>query len=326
MSEMRAALFDHYGPAEVLYEGTAPAPHTGPDRLLVRVRAVTVNGGELILRAGRLPRWLVRGPFPRRIGLDFAGEIAEVGSAVDGYAIGDRVWGLLDERPDENGQMLGSLAEYVAVLPTQVSLAPANLSPIEAVTVLVGGLTALIALRRKAAMRSGERLLVRGASGGVGSAAVQLGTALGAHVTGLASTNNLDFVSGLGADDVYDYRSTQPEQLGPFDVVLDTVGTQMHRYRRRLAAGGRMVAARFDTDHIVQSLAGIAASAVHGRERIRFFRGHPEHALLAELARMADDGALLPVADEVYPLSRVAQAHRRLEEGGVRGKVVITVD
>lgn len=321
---MRAALFDRYGPPEVLYAGTRPIPVVGPDRLLVRVHAVTVNGGELILRSGQLPRWLMRGRFPRQIGLDFVGEVAELGDGTHGYAVGDRVWGALDEQPDENGQALRSLADYVAVAPTHLSPAPARLASIEAVT-LLGGIPALIALRRKAGLQPTERLLVRGAAGGVGSIAVQLGTALGAHVTGLGSARTLEFVSGIGADETYDYRSTPLEQLGPFDVVLDTVGTQMPRLRRRLAPGGRMVATSFDMTHIGRSLATITASAMHGRGRIRFFRGSPEYGLLAELARMADDGVLQPVVEETYPLSQVAEAHRRLADGGVHGKVVISL-
>lgn len=202
MSAMRAVVFDRYGPPDVLYETTVPIPAHGADRLLVRVQAVTVNGGELIARAGSLPRWFLRGPFPRRIGLDFVGEVCEVGDAVSGYAVGDRVWGLLDERPDENGQMLRSLAEYVAVRPEQIAPAPEHLSPVEAATLLVG-LVALIALRRKAGLRPGERLLVRGASGGVGSAAIQVGTMFGAHVTGLAGAQNLDFVTGLGSLSIF---------------------------------------------------------------------------------------------------------------------------
>jgi NADPH:quinone reductase-like Zn-dependent oxidoreductase len=325
MSEMRAAMFDRYGPPEVLYAGTVPVPVVGPDRVLIRVHAVTVNGGELVLRAGQLPRWFLRGKFPRQLGLDYAGTVVEVGGSVTQYAVGDNVWGLLDSQPDENGQMLRSLAEYVAVPAAHISLAPKSLSPTEAATLPAGGLTALVALRREAGLRPGERLLVRGASGGVGSAVVQLGKLFGAHVTALAGAKNLDFVTGLGADEVYDYRTTGPEQLGRFDVVVDIVGTQMFRYRRLLGPGGRMVAVRFDTDHYVRSLAGIAASTVYGRGRIRFFRGSPDPGLLAELAQMADDGTLRPLVDEVYPFSQLADAHRRLETGGVRGKVVIGV-
>ncbi|MFD4356089.1 NAD(P)-dependent alcohol dehydrogenase [Nocardia sp. NPDC058518] len=324
---MRAALFDTYGPPEVLYEGSAPVPTIKPGEILIRVAAVTVNGGELILRSGTLPSWFMRGPFPRQIGLDFVGEVAELGSSVTEFAVGDRVWGLLDEKPDDSGQTLRSLAEFVAVRPDQISRAPRTLSPAEASTLPVGGLTALIALRREAGLRPGERVLVRGASGGVGSAVVQIAKALGAgRVSGLAGAANLDFVAGLGADDTFDYRSTRPEDLGSFDVVVDTVGTQLHDYRKLLAPGGRMVAVRFDTDHIVRSLGGIAASAVHGGRRIRFFRGHPDRELLAELARMADAGALRPVVDEIYDLRAVAKAHRRLESGGTRGKIVITVN
>src|SRR5699024_8884072 len=269
-------------------------------------------------------RWLMRGPFPRQTGLDFVGKVAEIGHRVHGYAVGDRVWGALDEQPDENGEALRSLADYVAVPPAHVAPAPARLSAIEAVT-LLGGVPALIALRRKAALQPAERLLVRGAAGGVGSIAVQLGRAFGAHVTGLGSTRTLEFIRRIGAEEAYDYRSTQPQDLGPFDVVLDTVGTQMSHWRRQLAPDGRMVATSFDMHHIAKSLATITASAVHGRGRIRFFRGSPEYGLLAELTRMADDGLLQPVVDEVFPLSQVAEAHRRLADGGVHGKVVISL-
>src|SRR5699024_2600830 len=246
---MRAALFDRYGPPEVLYAGTRPIPVIGSDRLLVRVQAVTVNGGELLLRSGQLPRWLMRAPFPRQIGLDFVGEVAEVGTGTHGYAVGDRVWGVLDEQPDENGQALRSLADYVAVPPAHVSPAPARLSAVEAVT-LLGGIPALIALRRKAGLQPADRLLVRGAAGGVGSIAVQLGATFGAQVTGLGSTRTLVFINRIGADEAYDYRGTQPQHLGPFEVILDTVGTQMSHFRRRLAPGGRMVAISFDQRHI----------------------------------------------------------------------------
>ncbi|WP_040767071.1 NAD(P)-dependent alcohol dehydrogenase [Tsukamurella sp. 1534] len=323
---MRAALFDRFGPPDVLYEGRVPAPVTAADEILVRVGATTVNGGEVIVRSGGLPPWFMRAPFPRQTGLDFVGEVVDVGAAVTGYSPGDRVWGLLDEKPDARGQPLRSLAEYVAVRPDQVSPAPETLSVPEAATLPVGGLTALVALRRKARLRPGERVLVRGAAGGVGSAAVQVAKALGAgEVIGLASGPTTGFVGELGADRVLDYRSTVPREIGTVDVVIDTVGTDLGAYRRLLEPGGRMVAVRFDTARPVRALGGIAMSGVHGTSRIRFFRGRPERALLDELARMADAGDLRPVVGAAYELADVAQAHRRFESGGVRGKVVVTV-
>lgn len=196
MNDMRAALYDRYGPPEVLYEGRVPVPVRKPGEVLVRVHAASVNGGELHGRAGKV-RLVTGRRFPQRTGLDLVGEVAEVDPTVTGLRAGDRVWGLL-------GRTFGSAAEYVSVRPRQIAYAPGNVTPTEAVSLLAGGTTSLTALRDKAGLRAGERLLVRGASGGVGSVAVQLGKALGAHVTGLASAKNLDFVRDLGADEALD--------------------------------------------------------------------------------------------------------------------------
>ena len=317
MNEMRAALYDRYGPPEVLYEGKVPVPAVKPDQVLVRVHAAGVNGGELHGRAGRV-RLVTGRRFPLRTGIDFAGEIAEVGSSVSGPREGERVWGALPRR-------FGSAAEYVAVHPRQISLAPANLTPVQAVSLPAGGTTAITALRTKARLKPGERLLVRGASGGVGSVAVQLGKVLGAHVTALAGSKNLGFVHGLGADEVLDYRTTHPSELGPFDVILDTVGTQHPAYRRLLAPGGRMVAIAFDIDNALATLSYIFASTVFGSRRVRFFSGNPRHELFAELTRYAENGDIRPVVDTVHPLADIAAAHRALEAGGVRGKHVIQI-
>lgn len=318
MSEMRAALFDRYGPPDVLYEGKVPVPDVRPGEVLVRVHAATVNGGELAGRAGKM-RLVTGRRFPQRAGLDFVGEITEVGASVTGPKEGQRVWGLLGR------STFGSAAEYVAVRPRQMALAPGGLSPVEAVSLLAGGTTSITALRDKAGLRPGERLLVRGASGGVGSVAVQIGKLFGAHVTALAGARNLDFVRGLGADDVLDHRTTDPSSLGTFDVVMDTVGTEHPVYRRLLAPGGRMVAIAFDADNVAASLSYILRSTVHGSRRVRAFSGNPRHALFAELTRYVESGDLRPVVDTVHPLAEIAAAHRALEAGGVRGKHVVRV-
>ncbi|MEU8380265.1 NAD(P)-dependent alcohol dehydrogenase [Streptosporangium sp. NPDC048865] len=193
-------------------------------------------------------------------------------------------------------------------------------------TLLAGGTTSITALRDKARLRAGERLLVRGASGGVGSVAVQLGRAYGAHVTALAGARNLDFVRDLGADEVFDYATTGPADLGRFDVVLDAaIGTELGTFRRLLAPGGRMVSITFDSRHVLSSLSYVLASTVFGPRRVRFFSGNPDHRLLADLTRLVESGALRPVVDTIHPLSGIAEAHRALEAGGVRGKHVIRI-
>jgi NADPH:quinone reductase-like Zn-dependent oxidoreductase len=317
MSEMNAVLFDRYGPPDVLYVGRRPVPVITPEEVLVRVRAVGVNGGELLDRTGKV-RLVTGRAFPRMSGVDFVGKVAEVGASVTGVREGERVWGLL-------GRRTGSMAEYVAVSPLRIASAPDNLTPEEAVSLLAGATTAVTALRDKAALQPGERLLVRGGSGGVGSVAVQIGKLLGAHVVALAGGKNLDFVRGLGATDVLDHRMTPLSTLGRFDVVLDTVGTEQSLVRGLLAPGGRMVAVTIDFDRPLAGIGAILASAVHGKRRIRAFSGNPDSALLAEVTRLAERGDVVPVVDTVHPLDGVADAHRALEAGGVRGKHVVRI-
>ncbi|WP_433445401.1 NAD(P)-dependent alcohol dehydrogenase [Nonomuraea sp. CA-141351] len=318
---MRAALFDRYGPPEVLYVGTVPKPVPGPGEVLVRVHAASVNGGELHGRAGALRPMtgLMQRGFPKRMGLDFTGEIVALGPdpAEPGPRLGDRVWGVLD-------RTFGSVAEYLAVRPRHLSLLPAGLDLVEA-SALPVGTTAITALRDKAKLQPGERLLVRGGSGGVGVVAVQLGRALGAHVTALAGARNLDLVRELGAHEAYDYATTRPADLPRFDVVMDTVGSDHPAYRRLLTPSGRMVAIAFDVNQIAASLSYIAASTVYGRRRVRFFSGRPTHRLLADLTRYVETGAIRPVVDTVFPLEEIAKAHRALEAGGVSGKIIVRV-
>ncbi|MFE2757058.1 NAD(P)-dependent alcohol dehydrogenase [Actinosynnema sp. NPDC059335] len=308
---MRAALFDRYGPPDVLYEGEVPEPVPRPGEVVVRVHAVSVNGGEVLGRSGRLK--LLLGPkFPKRVGIDFAGEVV----SGPGYEPGAHVWGGLPRG------RFGSAAEYLALSPRQLAPSPAGLDLVRAAALPGVGTTAITALRDRARLRPGERLLVRGASGGVGSVAVQLGKAYGAHVTALAGKRNLDFVrEELGADEAVDYR-TDPADLGRFDVVLDTHGSALPAYRRLLGPGGRMVGIAFRSAGDVGYL---LASAVFGSRRVRFFSGNPETELFADLTALVERGAIRPVVDTVHPLSAIADAHRALEAGGVRGKHVIRV-
>ncbi|MET8555924.1 NAD(P)-dependent alcohol dehydrogenase [Streptomyces sp. NPDC004959] len=316
---MKAVLYDRYGGPEVLYVGDVPRPVPKAGEVLVRVRAFSVNGGELASRSGRM-RLLTGRKFPQRVGLDFSGEVAELGPGASGFAPGDRVWGVVGRTSG-----FGSAAEYVTTTPARLGKVPDGLDLVSAAALPVGT-TAVTALRDKARLKPGERLLVRGAAGGVGNIAVQLGAALGAEVTALARGANLDFVRGLGASHAYDHRKVSPGELGAYDVVLDTVGTELPTYRRLLAPGGRMVTIAFDLARPLASLGYLAASGVHGPRRVRFFSGNPKRALFDEVARLVSTGALHPEVEKVFPLEETGEAHRALEAGGVRGKYVVRVD
>ena len=316
MTKIRAVIFDRFGGPQVLREALIDAPTPEEGEVLVRVQAASVNGYDVGARSGTL-KFITGRKFPKRTGLDFAGDVAEVRAAGAPFRAGDRVWGCLPLH------QAGSAAELLCVAPQHLAHRPAGLDPVEAAALPVVGSTAIAALRDMGRLRPGQHLLVRGASGGVGSIAVQLGRALGAHVTGLASAVNLDFVRALGADVALDYATTVAADLDPFDVILDTVGSRPAVWRRRLARKGRMMAIVPDLQHPLMSMAYFAWSHVYGEQRVRFFSDKPNTRLLTDLAGYVRDGAIKPVVDKVYALSDIADAHRAMQAGGRCGKQVV---
>ncbi|MGW4911006.1 NADP-dependent oxidoreductase [Streptomyces sp. NPDC004270] len=314
---MKAAQITGFGAADVLQINDVDRPAPGAGEVLVSVEASSVNGHDVIVRSGEV-KMISGRRFPIGVGLDFAGTVAATGVGVEAYRVGDRVWGMV--HPRQRHSVAGA-AEYVVVPAERVSHAPVDLSAEDAAALVVAGSTALIALRDSVHLADGERVLVRGAAGGVGTAAVQLAHAMGGHVTALARDRHTELLTGLGADEVLDHRSTTSEQIGPFDVIVDTVGTELHCYRGRLTKGGRMVTVALSAS----ALAAIAASSVHGSRRIRTFSANPETPVLRDLANLVTSGALRPVVDRVYPLADIAAAHRAFERGGVVGKHVVTV-
>ena len=317
---MRAVQFDRYGGSEVLEVRTIPVPGPGRDEVLVRVHASSLNPKDAIVRQGGL-RLLTGRTFPRGTGYDFSGEVSAYGARVSGLAHGDGVWGFLD------GFLGGAAAEYVVAPREWMAPTPRRVGWIEAAALPLVGTTALQGLRGAARLRSGERILIKGASGGVGSAAIQIAKAMGAHVTALASGEGIDHCRGLGADRVVDYRRTPPESLNErFDVFLDCVGRSPYRaYRRLFARGGRWVT--IAPEPMVYALTPISRvlAPVLGGPRLGYVAVKPRQADLEELGRLVAGGLLRMPVSAMYPLEQIRAAHDAVAGLHGRGKRVLVV-
>lgn len=320
---MRAAQFGRYGGPEEIVVATVPRPTPGPGQVRIQVHASSVNGGELLFRSGRL--WPLSGRrFPKGLGSDLAGVVDAIGPGVDGLEPGVPVWGVVPSIEFVRSQApAGAAAEYVVVSSDRVAYMPQVLSFAEAAALPTVATTALTAVRDVAKVSAGQRVLVRGAAGGVGSSLVQLAASRRGLVTALAGAANLEAVRELGARDAIDYRGVDLDSLGRFDVVLDTAGRDLGAVRRLLAPGGRMVSLALNPP--IRGALSVLASLPHGASRIRFFSGKPGRHLLDELAAEVRAGHIRAVIDGVYSLRQVGEAHRAAEAGGHCGKQVITV-
>jgi NADPH:quinone reductase-like Zn-dependent oxidoreductase len=316
---MLAAQYDSYGPPEVLKVRTVPLPVLKPGHVLVKVAATSINGADIAVRAGKLK--LISGrTFPRGAGYDFAGTVTQAAGDVRELAPGDEVWGFVDSTRAPAPS--AAAAEYVVAPVTGTALRPRALTAAEAVALGAVGASALGVLRDVLGLRPGKRVLVRGANGGVGTAAVQVARALGGKVTALASAPHLDRLRDLGAEQAFDYHLTSPGDLGKFDVIIDPVSRGIRPYQRLLAPGGRMAAMAIGSP---ADLAYLLASRVHGSRRVRFAQSPPVAALLTDLVGYADAKIVTPVIDSVYPLADIAAAHRSLEQSGGFGKRVVEI-
>jgi NADPH:quinone reductase-like Zn-dependent oxidoreductase len=289
-----------------------PAP--GPGEVLVRVRAASMNPLDCKLRAGQL-RLLWRLKLPFTLGFDLAGEVAAVGAGVARFRAGDPVFGELP-RP-------GAHAEYVVVPEAHLLPKPSRLSFEEAAAVPVAGMSALQGLRDVARLRAGQRGLLNGAGGGIGTFAVQIAKAWGAHVTAVASARNQELVRGLGADECLDYaRDDFSRRESAFDVVFDIVPNRSFpECRRALAPNGTYVTTLPGPSPLLWR--ALTALPLFGGRRCRWLMLAPKRADLEELARLVEAGALTPVVGDVFPLDAIREAHLRMESGHARGKIVV---
>lgn len=320
---MKAAIYRRYGPPDVVQIADVPTPDLKTTDVLVKVRATTVSAGDSRLRSANVPRGFglmmrvvfgIFGPLKPILGWELAGEVAAVGQSVSRFAPGDKVF----------AARMGCHAEYVAVPEDAVAPMPGNLTFGEAAALTFGGLTTLFYLRNKARIQPRERVLINGASGAVGSAAVQLATHFGAVVTGVCSAANAQLVRSLGADRVVDYAKedfTQARET--YDIILDTVGNcSFGRCKPVLAPGGRLLLVVASLGQLVGALVW---SSRAGRKVLSGV-GSVRAADLLFLRAVAESGAFKPVIDRTYPFARIVDAHAYVDTGRKKGNVVITID
>ena len=322
---MRAAVRTRYGaPSAVVQIADVPAPAIGADEVLVRVRAAGVDRGAWHIVTGlpypiRLAGYGVRAPKNPVVGADVAGVVEAVGSGVTRFGVGDEVYG--------TGH--GTFAELARASEHKLSAKPAPLTFEQAAAVPVSGMTALQAVRDHGQVQPGQQVLVVGASGGVGSFAVQIAKAHGAVVTGVASTAKLDLVRELGADHVLDHSTdTLPERR--YDVVLDIGGnTPVSRLRRAMTRTGRLVIVGGETSGRllggVQRQLGATLLSPFVRQHLGTFVCKENADDLAVLAGLVESGQVRPAVDRVMPLGSAVAALQRLVDGRVRGKLVLSV-
>ncbi|MCB5167553.1 NADP-dependent oxidoreductase [Streptomyces bambusae] len=309
---MKAAVIHQYGQVgDVVQVTDVPAPAVGPRDVLIEVRAAGVNPVDHLIVKGFMAAGALAGPVV--IGSEVAGVVTEAGAEVTRFAAGDEVFTRVDPRVG------GGFAEYVAVDESLVAAKPANLTFEEAASLPLVALTAWQALTEQSDVRAGSRVLVHGAAGGVGSAAVQIAKQLGAEVTATASTGSTELVRSLGADRVIDYRSEKfDEVLSGIDVVLDTIGGDtQERSLSVLKPGGSLVS--------IVPVPDAEAKKEQWNVDVRSFLMRPHGEQLTALAALAESGRLRPLVEKVFPLDETPAALQKVERGGARGKTVIGV-
>ena len=316
---MKAFMYERYGPPETLRMAEVDTPALDGDEVLVKVLAVSVNAADWHVLRGkplfsRATLGLLR-PKHKILGVDVAGRVEAAGGEVTRFKAGDDVYAnLLDHG-------FGGFAEYVSVPADVVALKPANLSFGEAAAVPMAATTALQGLRRHGAIQPGQRVLINGASGGVGSFAVQLAKADGAEVTAVTSTGNLELVGSLGADHLIDYTTTDVVGGGRrYDLILDTVGNRsVPELRRALADGGKAAVTGFT------SVARLLGVSLRGGKDIAQVQAHVTAKDLELLSELIEAGKVRPLIDRRYRFAEVPAAIAYLEQGHARAKVVVEV-
>jgi NADPH:quinone reductase-like Zn-dependent oxidoreductase len=323
---MRAMVQDEYGGPEVLHAEQIDRPQIGDNEVLLRVHAAGVDRGAWHLIAGlpypvRLAGYGVRAPKTRVRGREVAGSVAAVGANVTGFQVGEEVYGIAE----------GGFAEYATATPDKLAPKPASLTFVQAAAVPISALTALQAVRDGGQVKPGQNVLVIGASGGVGTFAVQIAKAYGAEVTGVAGTAKLDLVRSLGADHVVDYtRSDITDGGRRYDVILDIAGNRTLRHlRRALTRHGTLVIVGGETGGrwmggYDRGFRALMLSPFVG-QHLRMLTNSENAKDLTVLTGLIESGAVKPAVDRTYPLDQTPAAIQYMLDGHARGKLIITI-
>jgi NADPH:quinone reductase-like Zn-dependent oxidoreductase len=322
---MKAIVYEEYGSPDVLEIKDVEKPSPKDDEVLIKVHASSVNSGDLhLLKADPFLTRLYSGllkPKYNILGADIAGQIEAAGKNVKQLKPGDEVFG------DISACSWGGFAEYVCASENALALKPANISFEEAAAVPMAAVTALQGLRGKGKIQSGQKVVINGASGGVGTFAVQIAKSFGAEVTAVCSTRNLDMARSIGADHVIDYTQEDFTQNGHrYDLIIAANGYHsISDYKRVLTPKGTYVMTGGSGAQLSEAMLQGRWISMTGSQKMGNLLAKPNNADLAFTKQLLEAGKVVPVIDRRYPLSDVPHALRYLEEGHAQGKVVITV-
>ena len=336
---MKAAVYTRYGPPDVVQIKDVAKPIPKDNEVLIHVHAASVNILDAVTR-GRpyLARLLfgLRKPKVTRLGVDVAGQVEAVGRSVTQFKVGNEVFGVCIRDPHASGVNVwicqGAFAEYVCAPESTVAIKPENVTFEQAAAAPVAALTALQGLRNTGHIQPGQTVLINGATGGVGTFAVQIAKSFGAEVTGVCSTRNVDLVRSIGADRVIDYTQEDFTKSGQrYDLVFDCIGNHaLSACRRVLHPQGILIMAGTRSGRgMIGLFARLITALVVSRfvkQKLVTFLARPSKEDLAIMRDLMANGKVTPVIDRCYSLSEVPEALRYLEEGHARGKVVITVE
>jgi NADPH:quinone reductase-like Zn-dependent oxidoreductase len=321
---MKAIVYTKYGSPDVLHLKEVEKPTPKDDEVLVKVRAAAANAADHHLLSGVVPRVMGFGllrPNNKILGADIAGQVEAVGRNVKAFKPGDEVFG------DISSCGFGGFAEYVCVRENVLVLKPTNMTFEAAAAAPMASVTALQGLRNKGHIQPGQKVLINGASGGVGSFAVQIAKSFGAEVTAVCSPRNVDMVHSMGADHIIDYTQENFTQNGQrYDLILAVNGYHpISAYKRALSPQGIYVAAGGSMAQIFQAMLLGPFLSMTGRQKMGNLLAKPSPKDLAFVKQLLETGQVVPVIDRCYPLSEVSEALRYLGEGHARGKIVITM-